>query len=113
MRHKNSRGITREKCRLFHRGVATTHYDQMFVTKVRQRPITGGASRNPVAAKSVGRLRFAGNAQPLSGRAGSNDQSFSFDDAVFSIKSERPLAQVNLSDPLFQEFGAKALGLFA
>src|SRR5437870_9702957 len=96
MNHENPLGITREEGCLFHRGVPTTHDDQVFVTKVRQRAVTGSTSRHSVAAKTVGRLGLAGNAKPLRGRSGRNDQRFRLDHFVLSVESEWPLLQVDV-----------------
>src|SRR5881628_1019152 len=113
MNHENPLGIPREEGCLFHRGVAATHDDQVFVTKVRQRAVTGGTSRYSIAAKTVGRLGLAGNAKPLSGRPGSNDQRFRLDHLVFGVESKRPLLQVDVRNPLFQKLSPKSLRLFA
>src|SRR6266567_1845513 len=89
MNNVNFRSVSCQECRLFHCRIATADYDQTLVAKRGQRSIARRASGNSIPAESIRRLRFTRNAQPLCGRARSDDQGLCLDDFVLGIKRER------------------------
>src|SRR5712671_4602045 len=113
MNYEDAFGIASQKGRLFHRGVAAAHDNQMLVTKRRQRTVTGGAGRHSIAAKALRCLSLAGNAEPLRRSAGRNDQGIRPDNFTIGVKQERPLLKIDFGNPLFQKFSAESLGLLA
>src|SRR5882724_2411383 len=108
----NDRHAVRKLCEergLFHRGVAAAYHNQRFALE--EEPVTGRASRNAVAAQSLGRRRFAGNAEPLRRSASGNDQRLSFDYVILGLECEGSLAQLRLAHPAYKELCSKTLGL--
>src|SRR5437868_3648981 len=61
----DSRCIPSQKRRFLHRRVAAADNDQTLVPKSGKRSITGRTCRHSVAAKTVWRFCFAGNAEPF------------------------------------------------
>src|SRR5690349_7824565 len=102
MDYENPLSVTRQERRFFHRGVSASDDDQVFVAKGRQRAVTGGASRDAIAAEARGRLGFAWDSEPFCRSSGSDDQGLRLYDFVVGVERERACLQIDPVNPLFQ-----------
>src|SRR5262249_3241902 len=96
MHHGDVRGVARQERRLFHRRIAAADDDNPFAFE--EEAIAGGASRHTQAPEPVRGRRFAGDAQPLGRRPGSDDQGLGLDEVLVCGEGEWAAAEVGVRD---------------